>query len=299
MSGTMPRRAEAGHRSRVTMINVVSLVGIAGVIGWKGVLLLQSRWDRTESSVPSMVPAPVEPAAVTRTPADSEPLVIPKGNDSSISPVPLKLILVHTRPGRTPREGLAQIGVVRETPQTYLAGAVLENGARLVEIYSDRVRLEKNGRFAWLKLQGLLSWEKTESPELLHVGGYSRTPPTVVITSREPLTDYIRPSPVYDGTTLLGFTVYAGKNGGPFSQMGLQGGDLIVALNGVPLAEPNTGWDALRSLMDGGVFSAVIQRRGNEEQLTLDGSILVRAEEDRIEPPWQGTPLPAMRQVQQ
>jgi general secretion pathway protein C len=283
MNSAPSKRAEPDHRSRlVSLINVVGLVGIAGAITWKGELMLQSWWNRDK---PSQSPStPVHAAELAEKPAPSAPIVVPKGNDSSISPVPLKLVLVHTQAGRTPHEGYAQIGVVRETPQTYLAGAILVNGARLIEIYPDRVRLEKDGHSAWLHLQGKWSWGKTEDGDLLRIGGDTSPKSAAHITSREALTDYIRPSPVYDGGTLLGYQVYSGRNAGPFVQMGLQTGDVIVAINGTPLAEPNSAWEALRALMSGGLFDAVILRRGNQERLTLDGSLLVQAEEARNDP---------------
>jgi hypothetical protein len=57
----------------------------------------------------------------------------PLGTDSSVSTVPLPLILVRTQAGRNSREGFAQIGVNARTPQTYQAGAILANGAHLTD----------------------------------------------------------------------------------------------------------------------------------------------------------------------
>src|SRR4051794_33361966 len=77
---------------------------------------------------------------------------IPMGNDSSSSKTPLPLILTGTSPGRNAREGHAYIGVNKDSPQTYMAGALLVNGARLTEIYAQYVVLEKSGKSVRLYL---------------------------------------------------------------------------------------------------------------------------------------------------
>ena len=83
-----------------------------------------------------------------------------------------------------------------------------ENGARLLDIYPDRVPVEKDGRVA-------------------------------------ALTDYIRPRPVYDGNALLGYPGVLEKNAAAFTHMGLLGSDVIVAINGTPLNETTIAGDAL------------------------------------------------------
>ena len=78
----------------------------------------------------------------------------PQGTDSSVSPVPRRLILTATRPGRNTREGYADLGVDARSPQTYRAGARLANGARLEEILADHVVLEHEGVRTRLYVQG-------------------------------------------------------------------------------------------------------------------------------------------------
>jgi len=99
--------------------------------------------------------AATAPAPASRPPTQPSGLAppAPLGNDSSVSKVPLPLILAGTLPGRNAREGEALIGVNENSPQTYKAGALLINGARLVEIYPKYVVLEKDGRSARLYLQ--------------------------------------------------------------------------------------------------------------------------------------------------
>jgi len=120
----------------------------------------------------------------------------PLGNDSSVSKVPLPLVLVRTQPGRNSREGFAQIGVNALTPQTYGAGAILANGARLSEIYDHYVLLERDGRSVRLYRLGEMHEPRpaeSASASLLTVGG--GVPPAPQLTkAQEQITDYLRPS---------------------------------------------------------------------------------------------------------
>ncbi len=251
-------------------------IGVALLIGLGTRLNSFKLWEGADA--PKVVPSGSAPSPImTRV----TPPPMPKGNDSSIPPQPLKLILVQVHPGRNASEGSAELGVLRESPQTYDAGALLENGARLTEIHSDYVVLNKNGRSARLYLDNAAISVKSGNVAILMVGGAVESPPPAKITSREVLTDYVRPSPVYDGENLVGYQVYPGSKSTPFHQMGLQAGDVIVEVNGVPLTDAATSWDLLRGLVDGVVLSVVVKRSTGVQQLTLDGTLLVSAEESQ------------------
>jgi type II secretion system protein C len=211
------------------------------------------------------------------------PPPVPRGNDSSVSAQPLQLFLIQTMPGRNVHEGSAQIGVERDSPQTYQAGAVLENGARLAEIHADHVLLERDGRSALLYLPGVHRDSAPKVSSLLRVGGVTQAAPPARITDREVLTDYIRPSPIYDGAMLIGYQIYAGAKTGPFVAMGLKPGDLITSIAGTPLHDSTVAWELLRQVAGGSVLSAVVNRAGAFQDVTLDGTLITRAEEARAE----------------
>ena len=194
------RRGIAGDLNRWRWAKRVA--GLAGVSTIAFIVIVQSgvlsRGWREKFTAPAPPPllkaslqGPTKAIGITPT--------VPKGNDSSLSPVPLPLFLVSVKTGRTLREGSAQIGVVRESPQIYQAGALLENGARLTEIHADYVLLERGGHTARLYLINSRSTAPTDTA-MVTVGGTAPAEPAA-ITSREPLTDYIRPSPVFDGET--------------------------------------------------------------------------------------------------
>lgn len=198
------------------------------------------------------------------------------GTDASASPSPLPLYLVGVVPGRNVTEGTAHIGTSIENPQTYAAGATLSNGARLAEIHSDHVVLTKGERSVRLDLykrdQPL---QQQPSPdELLNVGG-NEEPLLAQPRHREVLTDYLRPSPLYDGDALRGYQLYPGKKAHVFSRMGLHAGDVITAIDGVPLTDPEHAIQMLRDLTAGAALHVTIERGGRREQATLDGAVIL------------------------
>jgi general secretion pathway protein C len=200
----------------------------------------------------------------------------PEGNDSSVSPTPLPLILVRTQRGRNSREGFAQIGVNARSPQTYSAGALLANGARLTEIYDHYVVLERDGRIAHLYLQGEAQPDARSARALLTVGG---TPgvASVVTNSRNELTDYLRPSPVFVGGELHGYALYPGRKATPFAQLGLQSGDVLTRINSTAVSNSPDSLAALQTLIDGEALTVEVERQGVTQPLSLDGSVFKRA----------------------
>ncbi len=289
----MNKEARGKNRSRamvwsIRAVNVLGAMGVTLAIMWQAGMMSQAWWERFTAPKPIPV-AKAPPRPPTKAIGIAPP--VPKGNDSSISRVPLPLLLIRVHPGRNVAEGSADIGVVRESPQTYQAGALLENGSRLAEIHPDYVLLRMNGQGAKLYLVSALKNDKKGDAAMLMVGGPTEAPPPAKATSREILTDYIRPSPVYEGEHLVGYQVYAGSKAMPFTQMGLQPGDVIVEVNDTPLSDPASAWGNLRQLTDGSVLSAVVKRHGALVHVNLDGMLIARAEEARQQQA-QVTPVP-------
>lgn len=201
----------------------------------------------------------------------------PLGNDSSVSPVPLRLILARTQPGRNNSEGFAQIGVNARTPQTYRGGAILANGARLSEIHTNYIILRRDGRSVRLDLAGHGGAVSAEpARDILTVGGGNPESPAHG-NSKDPFTDYLRPSPVFLGSQLHGLVLYAGRYQDPFFKFGLEPGDVLTQINGVPIGNASEALASLHSLLRGAALTVDIERQGVSQTLSLDGAILVQA----------------------
>jgi general secretion pathway protein C len=280
---TKPAKKVSGRKRRsiYVAVNLLGGVTIALLIIWETGLDPFTLWQR--ATAPKVIPVAKAPAHPSSKAIGFTPPT-PKGNDSSVSPEPLALTLVQVHLGRNATEGSAEIGVVRESPQTYQAGAMLENGARLAEIHSDYVLLKKGTKLARLYLENARSTGKIGDTAMLTVGGIKEAPPPAKVTSREILADYIRPSPVYDGDAIIGYQVYPGAKAGPFAQMGLQPGDLITEIDGTRLNDPQVAWDIFHQMAEGSALSATVKRKDTAQSVTLDGSLIVRAEQASSQP---------------
>jgi type II secretion system protein C len=193
--------------------------------------------------------------------------------DSSITLRPGQLYLVATVPGSNKHEGMARIGTSRENPQTYSAGALLVNGARIAEIHRDHVLLEREGERVDLYLHTLAAQAGRPADPLIMVSDAVLTRPPPPMT-REVLTDYLRPSPVFKDETLHGYQVYPGRKAGVFSQLGLRSGDVITAINDAPVLETSGAIEALKEITKGTSVVVSVERSGKSERLLLDGTLI-------------------------
>lgn len=274
------------------MIAALWAAGLPPTVWFERVQGLLARADDTATGM--VVPAaptsmPTSAPTAASTPTDDTALA---GTDSSLSPTPQKLHLVSTSPGRNARDGTAALGVDLKNPQTYGAGALLANGARLTEIHTDYVVLQRAGASMRLYRDGVATTPKDgQESDLLLVGGPAPEPAPIV-TTHEVVTDYLRPSPVYDGQLIKGFVVYPGARTGVFSQLGLQAGDVITALNDTPFSDPTQAYELFRQLTSGVAMSATVERKGKVERLTLDGSHILADQERAKNPPVTTSAMP-------
>lgn len=229
-------------------------------------------WFRHNPHVAPRHPWQAGPGHVPITVTPPRPL----GTDSSVSPVPLRLLLVHTEPGRNNSEGLAQIGVNARTPQTYRAGAILANGARLSEIHPAYVILKRGTQSVRLDLHGSGMATPQPESELLRVGG-SPAPIAARPRNPDPFTDYLRPSPIFRDGSLHGYVLYAGRHQDAFFKMGLQPGDVVTQINGVAVKDPQQALASLHSLTEGATLSVQVERAGTSQIMALDGALLSQA----------------------
>jgi general secretion pathway protein C len=223
---------------------------------------------------------PVPDLIAPTPPVPSDPKLAAAGTDSSISKKPLALVLVGTMPGRNAREGSAMLGTDARNAQTFMAGALIENGARLAEIYRDRVILERGGERATLYLAGSGSHaEAATKGTLLTVGGQTPQQPKKVRYSTDPVTEYIRAVPFYRDDVVAGFRVFPGSRSGPFQQWGLRPGDVIVSLDGSPLMDGDQTTQLLSALAEGASLSAKVLRGPDTLTVALDGAAIVKLNE--------------------
>jgi type II secretion system protein C len=227
----------------------------------------EKRQDRPSLSTVPPPPVPVAPVL-------SDPELAPVGTDASVSKQPVRLVLASTVPGRNAREGRAMLGTDVRNAQTYMAGAILANGAKLAEIYHDCVVLEKDGKTALLYVDGAGRQADHGIEALAMVGG--ATPPVKPLQiAIDPITDYMRTVPVYRNDTIVGFQVYPGARAAAFNAWGFRPGDVITEIDGTALTDSAQAMEILGALSMGSALTARVRRSdGATLTLTLDGAAL-------------------------
>jgi len=173
-----------------------------------------------------------------------------------------------------PKRGLAIIGPTAAAGRLYSVGSALPGGVSLYAVYADRVLINRGGVIESLQL-----------PKQLQPAAIA---PAVVNTGQSPaqrlaalaqgngalLGGLVHVTPVMDLHTgkLNGYRITPGGRGslGAFTQLGLRPGDLITAVNGTALDDPNRGNEILQTLSSSGTANVTIQRNGQSLDLNLN-----------------------------
>ena len=212
------------------------------------------------------------------------------GTDASASPHRLRLVLVSTAPGRTLADSTAAIGTDPRNPQVYAGGAVLSNGARIVDIRSGRVTLSLRGRNTSLQVEEEAAtraaqtsgWDRRAEAALIDSGDpasvgaaddassqLAREP-----SSREDLSAFLRLQPVFDGDRVSGLMVFAGTDASRLSSLGLEAGDIIRVVGGVPIGSQAASQEIDDVLSAGDSLVVEIDRKGSRLSVFMDGARL-------------------------
>jgi general secretion pathway protein C len=275
-----PRPALGANRSWRIPLCVAIAAGVAGSLAV--VVTDLNPFDLIQKALTGWQGRRATPVVLAPKIASPEAAADPKarlGTDASASTVPLHLVLVRTIPGSNVHSGQAMLGADPAHPQTYLANAILENGARIDEIYADHVVLVRGLQHALLFVQNAAS--ASSDATLLEVGG-TPTAPSAITLSQETTTKYVRPVPEYENDVVVGFRIYPGTQSYVFSQLGLQAGDLLTAINGQPVLGADETMQLLQGLLEGQSLTATIRRGTQTLEISLDGAIVEHAEAARV-----------------
>jgi general secretion pathway protein C len=207
-----------------------------------------------------------------------EPMAVSSRQTGLLEPpgVAKPLHLFAVKVGSNAREGLAVLGAADASGRTYVAGALLENGARLTELYSDHVVLIRAGQryTLYLPQQGKSDALGEKSSTGLTVGGFEPPPPPVTPPTVR-VSDAIRVAPNYEDGQVVGFLVYPGAKAGQMERWGLVSGDVLLSLSGQPLNSAEQIESAMEQLAQGASIAGEVRRGQERLAVTLDGSMLM------------------------
>ncbi|MFQ5642665.1 MAG: type II secretion system protein GspC [Thiogranum sp.] len=165
----------------------------------------------------------------------------------------------------------------RGKEDSYAPGDPLPGGAKLAEIYPDRIILERNGRFETLRLpkktmnlgSGRVSTRSTgRSTSSGNAAAFSRYR-SEIKKNPASLMNYVRATPERKNGKFIGFRLQPGKDPAPMKELGLRSGDVVTSINGVQIDSPAKGIKAMQALGEGDSVGVTLLRGGQEMSLSL------------------------------
>lgn len=271
---------ERASRTLPQAVSVVLVVALA----WQ---LVQLTWLALERRSPEAAPQPIAPFTLppgsTRKGVDVQAIVnahlfgVPQAQnpqDSAAAPeTQMNLMLSAVFAADDPAKGLAIIGESAQSAKVYTVGAAVRSGTKLHAVYPDRVILERNGQLEALALP------KQSTAGLMINRAPAPAPQNNTFTDNlrriaennpSAFAEIVRPQPVFANGAQRGYRVYPGRNRQQFAKLGLQPGDLVLAINGTPLDDPQRGMEIFNTMGTSDRVNVTIERNGQAQELTLN-----------------------------
>lgn len=187
------------------------------------------------------------------------------------------LVLAGTIATQDPKRGVAIISDGGPA-KVYSVGDNV-GGASLHSVYLDHVILDRGGALETLLLPRLLGPGMRGAPVMRRPGGAD--PRTVAavdnirrLVQQDPgiLDQVMRTVPSYDNAAgkLRGFRAYPGRNRQIFNKLGLKPGDLVTAINGTPLDDPQRSQEVFNTIQTSDHVTVTLERSGQKQDITLN-----------------------------
>ncbi len=165
----------------------------------------------------------------------------------------------------------------------YSVGGSITNNVKLHAIYSNRVILDRSGRFETLILEqekkaraALAQAVKTApdssastqqvEPDVAEDIGQAREQ---ILQDPSKASQYLRIQPERRDGKIAGYRVYPGSNRALFQKAGLRPGELVTAINGQSLENPGESLKLLGDLAQAPNVSVTLERGGQTRTLTV------------------------------
>src|SRR6202451_4007198 len=187
------------------------------------------------------------------------------------------LLLAGTIATQNPKRGVAIISDAGSPAKVYSVGERI-GGASLHSVYLDHVILDRGGALETLLLPRQLPPSARGAAVARRPAGDPRTAAAVDnirrMVQQDPgiLDQVMRTVASYDNAAgkLRGFRAYPGRNRAIFSKLGLKSGDLVTAINGTPLDDPQRSQDVFNTIQTSDHVTITVERGGQKQDITLN-----------------------------
>ncbi len=215
------------------------------------------------------------------------PQVDPASRDpDNAPPSSANVLLTGTIATDDPKHGVAIVSEGGGPSKVYSVGDRLA-GAALHSVYLDHVILDRNGALETVTLPRLLPG--APGPAMRRPSADPRTASAVDnirrMVQQDPsiLDQVMRTVPSFDNTAgkLRGFRAFPGKNRQIFSKLGLKSGDLVTAVNGTQLDDPQRSQEVFNTIQNADHVTVTVERGGQKQDITLNvAQVAAQASED-------------------
>jgi general secretion pathway protein C len=188
-------------------------------------------------------------------------------------PTTANLLLAGTIATGDPKRGFAIIG--GDNPSKVYSVGDAVGGASLHSVYLDHVILDRDGNLEKLVLPRLRLATAMPADQAVkaRVSATANNSSAPTEAGRHSLAEVMRvgSSEERDGK-LHGFHIYPVKNRLAFSQLGLERGDLVVAVNGASVEDQNrdSGQAAFDTVRTSSTATLTVERAGQRQEITID-----------------------------
>jgi general secretion pathway protein C len=238
---------------------------------------LKSPQPVLSASAPRPQRAGVDVQSVVSAHLFGVPVVDPSTQDPANAPQSsANLLLAGTIATQDPKRGVAIISDGGAPSKVYSVGERI-GGASLHSVYLDHVILDRGGALETLLLPRQLPPSRA-AIALRRPGADPRTVAAVEnirkMVQQDPgiLDQVMRTVPSFDNAAgkLRGFRAYPGRNRQIFAKLGLKAGDLVTAINGTPLDDPQHSQDVFNTIQSSDHVTVTIERGGQKQDITLN-----------------------------
>jgi general secretion pathway protein C len=203
--------------------------------------------------------------------------VEPGAQDPADAPLSsANLVLAGTIASQDPKHGVAIIS--DGGPAKVFSVGDNVSGATLHSVYLDHVILDRAGVLETLMLPRLLAGSRPMAATRRPGGGDPRTVAAVDnirrLVQQDPgiLDQVMRTVASYDNAAgkLRGFRAYPGRNRAIFNKLGLKPGDLVTAINGTVLDDPQHSQEVFNTIQTSDHVTVTVERGGQKQDITLN-----------------------------
>jgi len=185
----------------------------------------------------------------------------------------MNLVLSAVFASNDPAKGLAIIGESATAAKVFTVGEAVRSGTKLHAVYPDRVILDRGGTLEALALptQSLAGVQISRAPQpQARQTQFQENLRRIAESNPGAFAEIVRPQPVFANGVQRGYRVYPGRNRQQFARLGLQPGDLVLAINGTALDDPQRGMEIFNTMGTSDRVTVTVERNGQSQDLTLN-----------------------------